>query len=251
MALRLIVDRDREIKAFEKKEYWTIDAHLAPAKPPAFDARFIGRGEEKTEVPNEEESKKILAELEKAAWSVRNIEKKERRRSPAPPFTTSKLQQDASRKLRFSVKRAMMIAQRLYEGVDLGGETVGLITYMRTDGVAISSEAIAAARHLIGGEFGSRYLPDAPRVYRSPAKNAQEAHEAIRPTDLDRKPTDVVRYLDQDQRRLYELIWKRTIASQMASALLEQVAVDIADATGRFRLRANGSVIRRATRSPA
>jgi DNA topoisomerase-1 len=137
----------------------------------------------------------------------------------------------------------MQIAQRLYDGIELAGETVGLITYMRTDGVAISAEAIAAARQLIGGEFGARYLPDAPRVYRSPAKNAQEAHEAIRPTDLARKPADVASRLDRDQLRLYELIWKRTVASQMASALLEQVAVDIADAAGRLRLRANGSVI--------
>src|SRR6201981_4025375 len=137
----------------------------------------------------------------------------------------------------------MQSAQRLYEGIALAGETVGLITYMRTDGVAISAEATAATRHLIGSEFGPRYLPDAPRVYRSPAKNAQEAHEAIRPTDLARKPDDVARYLDRDQLRLYELIWKRAVASQMASALLEQVAVDIADATGRIRLRANGSVV--------
>ncbi len=137
----------------------------------------------------------------------------------------------------------MQIAQRLYEGVDIGGETVGLITYMRTDGVAISGEAIAAARRLIGADFGPRYVPGEPRVYRSPAKNAQEAHEAIRPTDIDRKPADVAGYLDRDQRRLYELIWKRTVASQMASALLEQVTVDIADPTGRLRLRANGSVV--------
>jgi DNA topoisomerase-1 len=137
----------------------------------------------------------------------------------------------------------MQIAQRLYEGIDLGGEVVGLITYMRTDGVAIANEAIAAARELIGGEFGPRYVPDQPRLYRSPAKNAQEAHEAIRPTDLARKPADVAGRLDNDQRRLYELIWKRTLASQMASALLEQVAVDISDSTGRRRLRANGSVV--------
>jgi DNA topoisomerase-1 len=137
----------------------------------------------------------------------------------------------------------MQIAQRLYEGVDLGGETVGLITYMRTDGVAISVEAIAAARGLIDSEFGTKYLPDAPRVYRSPAKNAQEAHEAIRPTDLGRKPADVDAYLDREQRRLYELIWKRTLASQMASALLEQVTVDIADPSGKLRLRATGSVM--------
>src|SRR5882672_1332729 len=141
VALRLIVEREREVKAFEKKEYWTIDAHLFGGKPPAFDARFVGRADEKTEVPNEEESKKITSALEKAEWSVRNIEKKERRRSAAPPFTTSKLQQDGSRKLRFSVKRTMMIAQRLYEGVELGDEgSVGLITYMRTDSVRVSDD---------------------------------------------------------------------------------------------------------------
>jgi len=153
------------------------------------------------------------------------------------------LQQEASRKLGLSASRTMQIAQRLYEGVDLAGETVGLITYMRTDGVAISGEAIVAARRLIGGEFGPRYVPGEPRVYRSPAKNAQEAHEAIRPTDVDRKPEDIAAHLDRDQRRLYELIWKRTVASQMASALLEQVTVDITDPTGHLRLRANGSVV--------
>ncbi|HEX9536180.1 MAG TPA: type I DNA topoisomerase, partial [Stellaceae bacterium] len=181
--------------------------------------------------------------LRASGFTVAEIDSRQVRRNPFPPFTTSTLQQEASRKLGLSANRTMQIAQRLYEGIELAGETVGLITYMRTDGVAISAEAIAAARQLIGGEFGARYLPDAPRVYRSPAKNAQEAHEAIRPTDLARKPSDVASHLDRDQLRLYELIWKRTVASQMASALLEQVAVDIADAAGRLRLRANGSVI--------
>src|SRR5205807_7202010 len=153
------------------------------------------------------------------------------------------LQQEASRKLGFGASRTMSVAQRLYEGVDLEGDTVGLITYMRTDGVQIAAEAIAAARELIGTEFGGRYLPPQPRVYRSPAKNAQEAHEAIRPTDLARRPSDVARHLDNDQRRLYELIWKRTVASQMASALLDQASVDIADAGGRVRLHATGSVV--------
>src|SRR5205809_3032541 len=154
VALRLIVEREREIKAFDKKEYWTIDAHLAAAKPPAFDARFIGRGDQKTEVPNEEEAVKIRTALEKAQWSVRNVEKKERRRSAAPPFTTSKLQQDGSRKLRFSVKRVMMIAQRLYEGIELGDEgSAGLITYMRTDSVRISDDALAEVRPLSGSVY--------------------------------------------------------------------------------------------------
>ena len=150
VALRLIVEREREIKAFEKKEYWTIDAHLGAAKPPAFDARFVGRGDEKTEIPNGEESKKITDALEAATWTVKTVEKKERRRSAAPPFTTSKLQQDGSRKLRFSVKRMMMIAQRLYEGVELGDEgSVGLITYMRTDSVRVSNDAVTEVREMI------------------------------------------------------------------------------------------------------
>ena len=150
VALRLIVDREREIKAFEKKEYWTIDAHLAASKPPAFDARFLGKGEEKIEIPNGEEAEKIRLALEKADWVVRSAEKKERRRNATPPFTTSKLQQDSSRKLRFSVKRTMMIAQRLYEGVELGDEgLVGLITYMRTDSTRVSAEAITEVREYI------------------------------------------------------------------------------------------------------
>ena len=165
VALRLIVEREREIKAFEKKEYWTLDAHLAAAKPPAFDARFIGRGDEKIEFPNAVEAEKIRAALEKAVWTVRSVEKRERRRSAAPPFTTSKLQQDSSRKLRFSVKRTMMLAQHLYEGVELGDEgSVGLITYMRTDSTRVSNDAIAELRELIGGQYGPQYLPESPNV---------------------------------------------------------------------------------------
>ncbi len=192
VALRLIVERDREIKAFVKEEYWTIDAHLAAAKPPAFDARFIGIGEEKTPITNGEDAEKIRAALENADWSVRSIDKRERRRSPAAPFTTSKFQQDASRKLRFSVKRAMMIAQRLYEGIDLGDEgTVGLITYMRTDSTRVSNDAVAEARELIASSYGPEFLPESPNVYKS-KKDAQEAHEAIRPTSASRHP-DVVK----------------------------------------------------------
>jgi DNA topoisomerase-1 len=160
VALRLIVEREREIKAFEKKEYWTIDAHLAASKPPAFDARFVGKGEEKVEVTNGEDAEKIRAALEQADWLVRSVDKKERRRNAAPPFTTSKLQQDSSRKLRFSVKRTMMIAQRLYEGVELGEEgLVGLITYMRTDSTRVAPEAIQEVREYVGKEYGAAYLP--------------------------------------------------------------------------------------------
>ena len=189
VALRLIVEREREIKAFIKEEYWTIDAHLQGQKPPAFDARFVGIGEEKTAIPNGEEAEKIKTALETADWAVRSVDTRERRRSPAAPFTTSKFQQDASRKLRFSVKRAMMIAQRLYEGIDLGGEegTVGLITYMRTDSPQVSNDALAEVREFIGKDFGKEFLPESPNTYKS-RKAAQEAHEAIRPTSVARHP---------------------------------------------------------------
>jgi DNA topoisomerase-1 len=246
VALRLIVEREREIKAFEKKEYWTIDAHLSAARPPAFDARFIGRGDEKTEVPNQEEADKIRTALQQAQWSVRNIEKKERRRSPAPPFTTSRFQQDASRKLRFSVKRAMMLAQRLYEGVELGDEgSVGLITYMRTDSVQVSKDALAEVRDLIGSQFGKDFLPETANTYKS-KKAAQEAHEAIRPSSVARHPDDIKKYLHEDEYKVYKLIWQRFVASQMSPAVFDQTGVDIeAKApTDSFTFRVTGSVLK-------
>jgi DNA topoisomerase-1 len=247
VALRLICERESEIEAFKSREYWTIEVEFKTEAGQTFTARLThleGKRLERFDLDSEAKARAAAdAILRASGFTVAEIDSRQVRRNPFPPFTTSTLQQEASRKLGLSANRTMQIAQRLYEGIELAGETVGLITYMRTDGVAISAEAIAAARQLIGGEFGVRYLPDAPRVYRSPAKNAQEAHEAIRPTDLTRKPADVAAHLDRDQLRLYELIWKRTVASQMASALLEQVAVDIADAAGRLRLRANGSVI--------
>jgi DNA topoisomerase I len=247
VALRLICEREGEIEAFKSREYWTVEVTFTTESGQSFTARLThldGKRLERFDLDTEEKAHAAAdAILRAPGFAVAEIESRQVRRNPFPPFTTSTLQQEASRKLGLSASRTMQIAQRLYEGIDLGGETVGLITYMRTDGVAISGEAIAAARQLIGKEFGAKYVPDAPRVYRSPAKNAQEAHEAIRPTDLDRKPADVAAHLDRDQRRLYELIWKRTLASQMASALLEQVTVDIADPTGRLRLRATGSVV--------
>src|SRR6266436_4103464 len=198
VALRLIVEREREIKAFEKKEYWTIDAHLSTSKPPSFDARFLGKGEEKIEVTNGEDAEKIRAALEQADWLVRSVDKKERRRNAAPPFTTSKLQQDSSRKLRFSVKRTMMIAQRLYEGVELGEEgLVGLITYMRTDSTRVAPEAIAEVREYVGKEYGPQYLPEHPNTFKE-KKEAQAAHEAIRPTSAMRHPDLVKQYLKED-----------------------------------------------------
>ena len=227
VALRLIVDREREIKAFEKKEYWTIDANLAAAKPPAFDARFLGKGEEKTEITNGEEAEKIRGALENAAWVVRSVERKERRRNATPPFTTSKLQQDSSRKLRFSVKRTMMIAQRLYEGIELGDEgLVGLITYMRTDSTRVSAEAITEVREYIAEEYGANYLPDSPNTYKE-KKEAQAAHEAIRPTSAARHPDQVKKYLQEDEFKVYKLIWQRFLASQMNTAVFDQTSVDI------------------------
>jgi DNA topoisomerase I len=247
VALRLIVEREREIKAFEKKEYWTIDAHLAANKPPAFDARFLGKGEEKIEVTNGEDAEKIRAALEPASWMVRSVDRKERRRNAAPPFTTSKLQQDSSRKLRFSVKRTMMIAQRLYEGVELGEEgQVGLITYMRTDSTRVAPEAIQEVREYVGKEYGAAYLPETPNLYKE-KKEAQAAHEAIRPTSAMRHPDTVKQYLKEDEYKVYKLIWQRFVASQIMPAVFDQTTVDI-DAKAKngdvFWFRVTGSVMK-------
>ena len=247
VALRLIVEREREIKAFEKKEYWTIDAHLAASKPPAFDARFLGKGEEKIEVTNGEDAEKIRAALEHADWLVRSVDKKERRRNAAPPFTTSKLQQDSSRKLRFSVKRTMMIAQRLYEGVELGEEgLVGLITYMRTDSTRVAPEAIQEVREYVGQEYGAAYLPETPNTYKE-KKEAQAAHEAIRPTSAMRHPDQIKQYLKEDEYKVYKLIWQRFVASQIMPAVFDQTTVDI-DAKSKsgdvYWFRVTGSVLK-------
>jgi DNA topoisomerase I len=246
VALRLIVEREREIKAFEKKEYWTIDAHLAASKPPAFDARFLGKGEEKIEIPNGEEAEKIRVALEKADWVVRSVDKKERRRNAAPPFTTSKLQQDSSRKLRFSVKRTMMIAQRLYEGVEMGEEgSIGLITYMRTDSVRVAPEAITEVREYVGKEYGQTYLPESPNTYKE-KKDAQGAHEAIRPTSVIRHPDQIKQYLKEDEYKVYKLIWQRFVASQINPAVFDQTTVDIDAKSGgdAFWFRVTGSVLK-------
>ncbi|MGA7929117.1 MAG: type I DNA topoisomerase [Candidatus Sulfotelmatobacter sp.] len=247
VALRLIVEREREIKAFEKKEYWTIDAHLAASKPPAFDARFLGKGEEKIEVTNGEDAEKIRAALEQANWMVRSVDKKERRRNAAPPFTTSKLQQDSSRKLRFSVKRTMMIAQRLYEGVELGEEgLVGLITYMRTDSTRVAPEAIQEVREYVGKEYGAAYLPATPNLYKE-KKEAQAAHEAIRPTSAMRHPDAIKQYLKEDEYKVYKLIWQRFVASQIMPAVFDQTTVDIdakANSGDVFWFRVTGSVLK-------
>jgi DNA topoisomerase I len=246
VALRLIVEREREIKAFEKKEYWTIDAHLNGPKPPAFDARFVGKGEEKIEVGNGEDAEKIRAFVEKADWLVRSVDRKERRRNATPPFTTSKLQQDSARKLRFSVKRTMMIAQRLYEGIELGEEgLVGLITYMRTDSTRVSNEALGEVRELIGKDFGPQYLPEQPNTYKS-KKGAQEAHEAIRPASVARHPDSVKQYLKEDEFKVYKLIWQRFVASQIMPAVFDQTTVDIDAKQGSdsYWFRVTGSVMK-------
>ena len=248
VALRLIVEREREIQKFEKKEYWTLDAHLHAAKPPSFDARFLGVNGEKLEVTTEAESKRIVEALDAAAWAVSTVKKAERRRNPTPPFTTSKFQQDASRKLGMTVKRAMMVAQRLYEGVELGADgTVGLITYMRTDSVRVSNDALAETRELIGRDYGKLFMPEQPNVYKTKAVNAQEAHEAIRPSSVLRTPDDVRPYLQDDEFKVYKLIWQRMVASQMSAAVFDQTTVDI-DATAkdktRYNFRVTGSILK-------
>jgi DNA topoisomerase I len=246
VALRLIVEREREIKAFQKIEYWTIDANLSASKPPAFDARFLGKGEEKIEVNNGEDAEKIRAALETSAWTVRSVEKKERRRNAAPPFTTSKLQQDSSRRLRFSVKRTMMIAQRLYEGVELGEEgQVGLVTYMRTDSTRVAPEAIQEVREYVGKEYGANYLPETPNTYKE-KKEAQGAHEAIRPTSAMRHPDQMKQYLKEDEFKVYKLIWQRFVASQIMPAIFDQTTVDIDAKNGAdaYWFRVTGSVMK-------
>ena len=247
VALRLICERELEIEAFEPQEYWSIEADLRAADGTPFAARLASLDGErlgKFSIPTGEDAERAAGILRASpALSVTGVEAKEVRRHPRPPFTTSTLQQEAARKLRMGARRTMQVAQKLYEGVDVGGETVGLITYMRTDGVQIASEAVRACRGLISERFGAPYLPDRPHAYRSQAKNAQEAHEAIRPTDLSRTLADVSAFLDSDAGRLYDLIWKRTVASQMAPARLEQAAIDMATADGRAGLRATGSVV--------
>jgi DNA topoisomerase-1 len=246
VALRLIVEREREIKAFVKEEYWTIGAHLLGAKPPQFTANFIGIGDEKTPIPNGEEAEKLRAALETADWSVRSVDKRERRRNAAAPFTTSKLQQDSSRKLRFSVKRTMMIAQRLYEGIDLGDEgTVGLITYMRTDSTRVSNDAIAEVREHIAKEYGKEFLPENPNAFKS-KKDTQDAHEAIRPTSASRNPEDIKPYLQEDEYKVYKLIWQRFVASQMNPAVFDQTTVEIDAKSGGvdYHFRVTGSVLK-------
>lgn len=246
VALRLICQRESEIEVFKPQEFWTIEGLFrtgASAPLPAHLTHLNGRKLDKFDLQSEASAIAAMAVINNQDYAVSNIEGKQTKRNPYPPFTTSTLQQEASRKLGLGATRTMRVAQQLYEGVDIGGETVGLITYMRTDGVSLSHEAVMGARDVIGEDFGADYLPSSPRMYKTTAKNAQEAHEAIRPTDLRRRPERVAKYLDKDSLRLYTLIWQRTMASQMASAVLDQVAVDIASADGKNVFRATGSTV--------
>ncbi len=249
VALRLVSDRELEIEKFVAREYWSIVANLTTPKGEAFEARLVGADGEKIQrldIGSGEKAEDFKRSLEAAAFTVSSVEAKPAKRNPYAPFTTSTLQQEASRKLGFAPAHTMRIAQRLYEGIDIGGDTVGLITYMRTDGITIAPEAIASARSVIEADYGREYVPASPRVYQSKQKNAQEAHEAVRPTDPARRPKDVRSALDADQAKLYELIWLRTVASQMESAELERTTVDIsAKAGGRnLELRATGTVVK-------
>jgi len=240
VALRIVVEREREIRAFVAEEYWSLHANLAAASPPAFDAKLIEHGGEKLGIPNEEAAHAHEAALRSTEFVVESVQQKERRRYPVPPFITSTLQQEASRKAGFGVKRTMMLAQRLYEGVELGEEgSVGLITYMRTDSTRVSVDALNEVRGLIVERFGRDYLPDRPRFFKS-KKGAQDAHEAIRPTSVRRAPESVRAHLSVDEFKLYQLIWQRFVASQMNEAVFDQTTIDVL--AGDYRLRATGSV---------
>ena len=242
VALRLVVDREREIRAFVSQEYWTIEALLAAGAPPEFRVRLFKINGGKVEVHTEDEAQTLLREFEQQRFWVKGVSTRERRRYPVPPFTTSKLQQEAVRKLRMTARRAMMIAQQLYEGIEVGKEgAVGLITYMRTDSTRVSTEAVGEARNYITERFGAEYVPERPPVYKS-AKAAQEAHEAIRPTSVYRDPSAVAPYLTRDQLSLYTLIWNRFVASQMPPALFDVTTIDVE--AGRFLFRATGRVTR-------
>jgi len=245
VALRLICEREAEIEIFRPREYWTIEAEfLTPAGAP-FTARLTyleGKRLDQFDLNNEQLALRAKAAVEGGTFTVGSVERKRVKRNPPPPFTTSTLQQEASRKLGFGAQQTMRLAQQLYEGVDISGETTGLITYMRTDGVQMAREAISGIRDHVKSAYGPNYLPGAPREYQSKAKNAQEAHEAIRPTEVSRTPESVTRDLNNEQRRLYELIWKRAVASQMQSAELDQVSVDVVDGKG-IKLRATGSIV--------
>jgi DNA topoisomerase-1 len=242
VALRMVVDREREIRAFVPEEYWNFSALLEAASPPPFTAKAVKHDGKKFKISNQEEADRLLNELRQVDFTVGSIEKKEKRRRPVPPFITSKLQQEAYRKLRFSVKKTMMLAQRLYEGVEVGDEGLaGLITYMRTDSTRVAQSALDDVRNFVKEAYGEPYLPPKPVIYQG-RKGAQDAHEAIRPTSVMRRPEEVRDFLGRDEYRLYELIWKRFVASQMNPALFDETQVDIK--AGKTLFRAVGSVLK-------
>lgn len=245
VALRLIVDRERDIRAFVKREYWTVDLGLAAKKPPVLKARFVKKNDAAADLPDEQSAQSVVTALDGVDYTVASVTTREKRRNPVAPFITSTLQQEAARKLRFSVKRTMMLAQKLYEGIELGSEgAVGLITYMRTDSTRVSADAVAEARELIGQRYGQQYLPAAPNVYKG-KKDAQDAHEAIRPTSVLRTPESLEKLLAEDELKLYRLIWMRFVACQMNPAVFDQTTIEVS-ATGKdgaeYRFRATGSV---------
>ncbi|HGE70219.1 TPA: type I DNA topoisomerase [Candidatus Poribacteria bacterium] len=242
VAVRLICEREDEILAFVPEEYWTIDAILKGENTNQFSARLFEINGKKAKIDNEEQAKSILKDLDGEDYTIDKIDRKERKKNPVPPFTTSKLQQEAVRKLRMPVKTTMRVAQDLYEGVELGDEgSVGLITYMRTDSTRVAKEAIDSVRDFIGRNFGDDYLPDKAVHYQS-KKGAQDAHEAIRPTDVNKTPSEIKKFLTQDQYELYDLIWKRFVASQMKPAIYDVTTIDIK--AGKYTFRANGSIIK-------
>jgi DNA topoisomerase-1 len=245
VAVRLIVDREREIRAFQKQEYWTIDVNLNAAKPPVLSARLAKRNQENVEIGSDEAAQTIVKALDGVTYTVQNVGTKEKKRNPVPPFITSTLQQESSRKLRFSVKRTMMLAQRLYEGVELGSEGLtGLITYMRTDSVRISQDALNEVREMIPQRFGMPYLPAAPVVYKG-KKDAQDAHEAIRPTSVLHTPELMEKHLSEDEQKVYRLIWTRFVASQMMPAVFNQTSVEVTakgSDNAEYLFRATGTV---------
>lgn len=246
VALRLICEREQAIETFKPVEYWSVEADATTQGKGSLNARLVGLNGKKLkkyDLSNEVKASNAVSIIKSSDLTITDVEKKPARRSPAPPFTTSTLQQEAARKLYFSAQRTMQVAQKLYEGKTIDGETTGLITYMRTDGLTVASEAMTAARGFVQGAYGKNYIPAKPNVYRSKAKNAQEAHEAIRPTDPTRKPSDVAHALNADELKLYDLIWRRLIASQMAQAMTERTTITLENADKSAELRATGTVI--------
>ena len=246
VAVRLVVEREREIEAFKPEEYWSLDADLAARLPPEFTAKLSKVDGKKADLKDGETTQALASEVERARFVVETVDRKERRRNPPPPFTTAKLQQEAANRLGFTAKKTMTLAQRLYEGVELGDETVGLITYMRTDSVRLSTEAVDAARLFIAEKYGKDHLPETANVFKTKAKSAQEAHEAVRPTNLEWTPERVAPFFDaigeRDMYRLYELVWNRFLACQMVPAVYDQTAADIS--AGRATFRATGSILK-------